>query len=377
MNKGVTPLLKDLLLNGSVLLAFLFVGNWLMTLPRLAALYRPRPRLTPLLVGLLGGALGMLLMSVTIHLPPNVLIDLRNLGVVLAALYGGLPASVLAASLIGATRVLLVGEWNGATAAALSSLLATAAGCGLLVRLPGWLLLRWTLLTGWSLAVSSTFLTYLLYGGPYLGSVLVSYTIVFTVISYLAFQCLEYMKRSHLLFERYKAEAGTDFLTGLANVRRFDALVPELLAASRLHGEPLSLIAVDIDHFKRVNDTYGHPAGDQILQILAGLLKNASRSYDIVTRNGGEEFSLLLPDCQQDKAGEIADRLRQTVERHAFRLADGQMLHITVSLGIASDDGLANAAELVRRADDALYEAKKTGRNRACQHNANTLSLSK
>ena len=158
-------------------------------------------------------------------------------------------------------------------------------------------------------------------------------------------------------------QARTDALTGLLNRRGFDTQMAFALAMARRSGRPLSLITVDVDHFKRVNDTYGHDAGDEVLRRLACTLQDRLRASDIVARLGGEEFVVLLPDTDLQGAQTIA----QTLVTGMAEQTDPVVGTITVSAGVASMRGLQdNGKDLLRRGDAALYEAKGQGRNRVC-----------
>ncbi|UZP65958.1 sensor domain-containing diguanylate cyclase [Desulfovibrio mangrovi] len=166
--------------------------------------------------------------------------------------------------------------------------------------------------------------------------------------------------------DQLREMATTDSLTGLANRRHFmQSAEHELHRANRYH-RPISMLMVDADHFKKVNDTYGHDVGDIVLTALARDLRQSARRQDIVARLGGEEFALLLPETPHDKAMEMAERLRE-------RIADNQIstgtenLSITVSIGVATYTGDGDSiSRLIKRADDGLYEAKQSGRNKVC-----------
>ncbi|CAB3910290.1 hypothetical protein LMG26691_04959 [Achromobacter animicus] len=153
-----------------------------------------------------------------------------------------------------------------------------------------------------------------------------------------------------------RRENTTDTLTGLLNRRGMD----EALALLGAEGTPVAIVAIDIDHFKRINDRYGHAAGDQALQALAGVMREGSRSGDVLTRPGGEEFVMLLPGASMAAAIAIAQRLRA-------RLATPLPAPLTISAGVAHYPEQGATLEAVfERADQALYYAKNHGRNVVC-----------
>ena len=156
--------------------------------------------------------------------------------------------------------------------------------------------------------------------------------------------------------------ANTDPLTGLWNRRELSSACSNALTRATLEKHPSSLIVMDIDHFKNVNDAYGHERGDAVLQAVAEMLTAESRDSDIVARYGGEEFAILLPDCDLDTASDVAERLRSRVEE--LDLAEG--VRLTSSFGVAQSHVNDTYETIFRRADRALYEAKQQGRNRVC-----------
>lgn len=170
--------------------------------------------------------------------------------------------------------------------------------------------------------------------------------------------------------ERLKRVGLTDSLTGVNNRRFFDQRLGEEVARAQRSGEPLACLFLDIDHFKRINDQYGHRIGDRVLSEVAGLIRDQLRSTDVLGRYGGEEFSALLVNAKKEKALEIAERIRSIIEAQPFPQEDNDSLSVTISIGVSSlqvraGEGLENIAEeLVDRADQALYLAKNAGRNR-------------
>jgi diguanylate cyclase len=167
--------------------------------------------------------------------------------------------------------------------------------------------------------------------------------------------------------EMQAAIARTDGLTELGNRRAFDEELSRRRAESLRDGLPLSVVLIDVDHFKRLNDRHGHQAGDTVLRGLAETLRVIVREADVVTRYGGEEFALLLPHTPLDLAIRVAERAREGVAsaRYAFAKVEH---HVTVSTGIAEITASEQADDIVRRADEALYRAKQAGRNRSYYH---------
>ena len=164
---------------------------------------------------------------------------------------------------------------------------------------------------------------------------------------------------------RLEAISVTDELTGMYNRRYFFERLEEYLRAARRHRLPLSLMMIDIDLFKRINDTYGHPTGDRVLRTIAELIRSGLRASDISARYGGEEFVILLPYTDEAEAIRLAHRLLTTVSSHPFPLPR-EAGPITISIGLSQLDveHPVSGESLISRADGALYQAKHEGRNR-------------
>jgi len=157
----------------------------------------------------------------------------------------------------------------------------------------------------------------------------------------------------------------TDGLTNLCNRTQLDATLQEEIPRARRHGRELAVLMLDIDHFKQINDTYGHLTGDSVLRGLAAILQKRLRPNDRLGRYGGEEFCAILPETGLANAAKIGEELRALVEAHAF-VADDKRISVTVSIGAGALGEDMSAADLYRRADEMLYQAKRTGRNKVC-----------
>lgn len=159
----------------------------------------------------------------------------------------------------------------------------------------------------------------------------------------------------------------TDELTGIANRRHFEWRLAEEIERARRYQYPLSALMLDLDHFKQINDTYGHQVGDAVLQQFAQRLKRTLRRTDFLARYGGEEFIILAPQTSSDRALILAERLRRAVDESPMFVSPDLQIHITISIGVAVfPEHAQNGNDLVRAADEALYKAKQTGRNKVC-----------
>ncbi len=156
-----------------------------------------------------------------------------------------------------------------------------------------------------------------------------------------------------------------DGLTGVYNKRYLMETLGKEISRARRHGRPLSLVMFDIDHFKQVNDTYGHLAGDHVLKEVAQLALSRLRPDDVVARYGGEEFAVVLPETKRAGAGHIAELLREKIAEAAFEF-EGEAMRVTVSLGVAQLRSNAELNEFIGEADAQMFRAKKAGRDRVC-----------
>ena len=168
-----------------------------------------------------------------------------------------------------------------------------------------------------------------------------------------------------LLQKELEYLATTDSLTGACNRRHFLELTETEIIRARRYPFSLSISMIDIDHFKRINDRYGHPVGDLVLKELVKILKSQLRPNDILGRLGGEEFAITMVECDLQKAFAVTERLRRSIEQHSIMADDGKEVYFKISAGVAQLTSETEGWEAVMsRADQALYRAKKGGRNR-------------
>lgn len=170
----------------------------------------------------------------------------------------------------------------------------------------------------------------------------------------------------HDSIKEIEQDAHTDFLTKLSNRRRFDKFLRDAHAVAMKDGTPFSLIVGDVDHFKKFNDTFGHPVGDQVLKFVGSVLKNNTKGQDMCARYGGEEFAIALPNTGATHAASLAEHIRGAIARRKLisRTTNEDLGTITMSFGVAELRPGVSPEQLFEEADAALYDAKKTGRNK-------------
>jgi diguanylate cyclase (GGDEF)-like protein len=165
-------------------------------------------------------------------------------------------------------------------------------------------------------------------------------------------------------FQKVSDMANRDGLTGLYNARFFHEALERELERTKRTGRTLSILIFDVDWFKRINDRHGHPMGDQVLQHVSRIARSVLRGYDVLARYGGEEFIVMLSDATGSQALMLAERLRKFVEQRPYVTDEDDVIKATVSVGVAMAQPPFDKKDLISLADQALYRAKETGRNR-------------
>lgn len=194
----------------------------------------------------------------------------------------------------------------------------------------------------------------------YILMILLVFSLVIVINNRLLVDISEYLTERERLVQEFKRMASTDGLTGIFNRMKLEPIMTAEVLRSRRYGRLLSILLVDIDHFKLVNDNYGHNIGDAVLRDVAAVLKENLREADSLGRWGGEEFLVVAPETSTDGARKIAEKLREAVASHRF-IRD---IKVTISVGVASLMADEWEEDMVRRADEAMYLAKNSGRNR-------------
>jgi diguanylate cyclase len=348
---------QELIANFAIVTAYLFICSQVIFKNNnfhtsVTVLYK-------LKVGCLAGLLGIVLMLFTVSISDTIL-DFRHLAIIIAALYGGIYSSVIAGLMISLMRLLDFGAISTPSLIAAVNIFVVSTIVGFICskRFSYWKKWFYSLLAG---NVLTTIAFFLNLGVTGFTPALI-YFIMMSVGGVFTAYLTQFLIKVKTHFQRVEQEASIDFLTGLNNHRTFDTVFNAMMQNALDKKEYLSLMLVDIDFFKKVNDTYGHLNGDTVLKQVGELLKNTSRSFDIISRNGGEEFSILLCDCPHNHALILAERLRLVVRDHKFILLDGTSIQMTISIGVSSLS-VDKEAYMIEQADLALYKAKANGRN--------------
>ncbi|WP_462413566.1 GGDEF domain-containing protein [Neobacillus sp. Marseille-QA0830] len=354
---------KDLFIHACIVITFLFVGG---------SLFKSNPKINTIRqkfkLGVLSGILGSVLMIFSIQITPAIIMDLRHIAVLLAAYFGGFTTAIISVIIISISRVVFFNGTVSTYMVTISIMFSIAIVSALITKkFKGTDFIKWTLMGTYSLAAFTLGFLYLLGFSRHVYNLLFNYWLVTTIAGILVFFLAAYIVQSNTMFNEMKLQSKIDFLTGLNNVRQFDLALNESIKKAHDQNEKLSLLLIDIDHFKKVNDTHGHQAGDEVLRQLGAILSSCSRSQDLVSRNGGEEFTVLLRNCHYLQALEAAERIRTAVEKHPFILPNGDAIKVTASIGVSTYlETTQSSYEFIKQADDSLYNAKKTGRNKVC-----------
>lgn len=351
-------MLQSLFNNFTLLTTFIFFGH--MAKSKFLECRKRTPYIRALL-GTVLGLFGVVLMYYTFPISPYAVMDLRQLPILISVYLGGGIAGVICTAIIAFYRLFFLNGLGlnslfGALDALVTLLIALA-----LLRARKISFKRWFVALLLSALTTAVFLLILLkaHSWKHIGL----YILLFILAGLFTFAMLRHLRTLDDSMRMMREAANRDFLTSLYNSRAFEVMMEQKIASAHRDRIPFTLLIVDIDYFKQVNDTYGHPAGDTVLLQFADVLRETFRPGDHIVRKGGEEFVVLVDQCDEEQILIISERLRSNVENHGFILPDGERLNLTISGGSATYPNI-DEQELIAKADQALYRAKKAGRNR-------------
>lgn len=362
---GVSCLIKELFVNLMILMSCLFLYHQLTR--QYSHPYRRRKR-ELLLMGVLAGVLGIILMMFSIRMNDIILIDLRHIPILLVTIHGGWVPMVISSVIIITTRFFF-----GVGLSTFFNIVFILLSGIIFVYFAKKIKHIW-LLTFVVLFLSNTIFSVVMFLSiadftVYL-NLMVSYWFISFVAGFIAVYLNNYLRKTKQLFQEYERNAYTDSLTGLNNVRSFDLAINRMKEKAWKNKRSIGFIVMDVDYFKQINDTYGHPEGDVILKGVATELQFLARESDVVSRNGGEEFTILVPTCSHQEVLNFAEDIRRHIEATPFYIYNHlQEIHITLSIGVATyPEHAIEMDQLYHKADEALYQAKRSGRNRVCSY---------
>ena len=317
-----------------------------------------------ILYGISLSLLSWMLMQLTIEPVPGVLVDLRHIPVIVAAYFAGpLPTAIV-------TIVIILYRFsislNSSAYAAALFITLIAVGTSLLVKwLPIYSKRTFTLVTVYATVLHGIVLIYVLADSKLIMDILSVVLPASFISSWLALVIIRDIRLTKQSMRTWQQTAQRDFLTGLHNFRAFTDHFDDLKQQTILQQHEVALITVDIDHFKHVNDTFGHEAGDEVLRQFASRLRDGVTDAGFISRNGGEEFSVLVEQLTDVKVLALAEQLRERIATSPFQLSNGAQLPLTASFGVAHfPKSTSQIQQLVTDADVALYHSKQNGRNR-------------
>ncbi|WML34242.1 diguanylate cyclase [Clostridium sp. OS1-26] len=353
-------MINSLFVNASILISFLYLGSQLLKNKKI----NPKSDLkTKILVGILSGLSGCVLMFNGIDLSHNMIMDFRIIALILSSICCGPISSLITTLIIATFRISYFGI-NNASLVASFNLTILFIIFSIISKSKINFSRKYISMGVVNIFSSIIWTLILVKDTNVILSILDNYILSTIIVSIIIYFVLIHISKTNELYFRLKQESTKDFLTGLNNVREFDKLLNKFSAIAIEKNEDLSLLMIDIDFFKSVNDTFGHASGDMVLKQLSHILINSCRSFDIISRKGGEEFTVILLDCNYERAIELAEKIRKTVEDHYFIIDKNKIIKITISIGASSyPNRTNNLNDLLYEADNALYFAKRNGRN--------------
>jgi diguanylate cyclase len=351
---------EEYLINGAILITIIYLTGLLHK----QFLVNINQTLKDIMLMMIAIFAGWFSMFFGIHIDDSVIFDLRFIPVIIAALYAKNPIVIIVVGVgIGLARYTF-GISEAATVGFINMAVLAIIGAALSMQLKKWTFYKKMFTITAVLNVLNTVVVAVFGVISVQDYLLVIMPIVFpmnVLLSLLLVWIVKDLYDEYLYKMDLVESARKDPLTQLYNRRAFMHFYNQYMSGKK-GGSPFAIAFIDIDHFKKINDTYGHIVGDLVLQEVSKVISNSLRSIDIVSRYGGEEFVIILPECNKESANKAVERIRESLEIKAINI-NGLDISITLSAGIAAASGMGSS-HLLKQADDALYLAKNTGRNK-------------
>lgn len=356
-------MLSNLFVNGCILIAIIFITVEFLNSDKIEKFSKNTKNI---ISGFAFSISSILLMQYSIFITSTAFLDFRTISQSASAFYGG-PVSSIITGLISATFRLFHFGINSNSILTFVSMIISSLLCAYISKGKLNKKFKWFLMII-STNITHSFLFFLVLDNTSdviktISALIFGSIIVSTVIYYV----FKHLSLSHSQMKTLKEQACIDFLTGVHNKRNFNSLYDETIKKMKQQNITFSVLMIDIDFFKNVNDTYGHSAGDEVLRDLGHIFNMFVKENGIVGRVGGEEFCILLKDYSENEAVEFGESLRKYIEETMFILSFKKQIHITVSIGVSAYKEKTLGIDNVREfADQKLYECKHSGRNKVC-----------
>jgi len=301
-------------------------------------------------------------MIFSVNITSTQIVDFRLIPIIMMALYCSPLSAIVSAIVISFFRIAYFGL-NAPSISAVIVAMIIGLGCIPISRLQTKISYKW-IYSILLLVVVVTIVSAFILDPEVFWIVMIIYIVGVVIISLGIYHFLRMLLDTNMAYKKVSEEAKTDFLTGISNLRDMKKSFHSSLKAAKEKNENLSVMYVDIDNFKQINDNYGHLAGDKVLKNVARTFLSACKDTDIISRIGGDEFVVLLIDCDLENAKKVAERLRKNIEQYDYVSESGIEYKVTVSIGLSSfPETTTDGIMLIEQADAALYKAKSSGKN--------------
>lgn len=353
-------MINSLFVNASILITFLCLSDPVFKDTIVSIKSNMKVKFT---IGLIFGFCGCVLMFNGVNLADNMFMDFRIIALIISIIYCGPISAIITAICIITFRIGYFGLYSNSIVATVNLIVLTIIFSFFSVsKYP--FKIKYLIMCVINVLSSILWTFVLVKDLNIIFKILLHYVLSNIIVSIIIYYVMVYWFKTKELYLKLRFESTKDYLTGLNNVREFDLKLNQAMSDTLENDRQLSLLMLDIDNFKKVNDTYGHNTGDLILKQLSEILISSCRSFDFISRKGGEEFCVILLDSNYEQAFEIAEKIRKNVHDNFFITDNNERINITVSIGVSSyPNKLNNISDLMEIADKALYNAKNNGKN--------------
>lgn len=353
-------MINSLFVNASILITFLCLSNPFFkdTLVSIKSNIKVK-----FAIGTILGICGCVLMFNGVSLSDNMFMDFRVLALIISVIYCGPVSAIVTAICIITFRIGYFGIYSSSIVATVNLIVLTTIFSLLSISKYSFKI-KYLIMCIMNVLTSILWTYILEKDSNVIINILLHYILSNIIVSIIIYYVMVYWFKTKELYSKLRFESTKDYLTGLNNVREFDLRLNQAISDTLENNKSLSLLMLDIDNFKKVNDTYGHITGDLILKQLSEILINSCSPSDFISRKGGEEFCVILSDSSYLQALDIAEMIRKNVQEYSFITDNQEKIGITISVGVGSYPNKSNNINnLMETADKALYLAKNNGKN--------------